>query len=154
VDSVADLPRARSYRSNVGYNHDPAYTSHAHGWSTGPTSALSFYVLGLTVTAPKGQTWRVAPHISGLSGARGGYETPLGWFGVVWSWVAANSGGDGKSGVFTLKVETPGGTAGVFSLPRELRVAGAVVSMDGAPMSVDEGELDVGGGNHTIMVHV
>ncbi|KAF5378492.1 hypothetical protein D9615_007115 [Tricholomella constricta] len=45
-----------SYRSYRGYNYDAAYTSHAHGWSAGPTPALTFYVLGLTVTSLQGKT--------------------------------------------------------------------------------------------------
>ena len=72
------------YRSYDGYNYDPSYTSHAHGWSSGPTSALTYYVLGLTVTSPQGRTWQVAPHLSGLEAAEGGFTTPLGWFGVKW----------------------------------------------------------------------
>ncbi|KIJ32740.1 glycoside hydrolase family 78 protein [Sphaerobolus stellatus SS14] len=36
-----------SYRSDHGYTFDAAYTSYSHGWSSGVTSALSFYVLGL-----------------------------------------------------------------------------------------------------------
>ncbi|TFY58443.1 hypothetical protein EVJ58_g6418 [Rhodofomes roseus] len=73
------------FRSADGYDYDASYTSHAHGWSTGPTSVLSFYVLGLQITGPQGQTWAVAPHTAGLPYAEGGYETPLGWFGVRWS---------------------------------------------------------------------
>jgi hypothetical protein len=85
------------------YDYDPSYIrysiqacfitwillnqtrSHAHGWSTGPNSALTFYVLGLTPITPQGQTWSVAPHLSGLFGAQGGFQTPLGWFGVNWT---------------------------------------------------------------------
>ncbi|KAI0752009.1 hypothetical protein C8Q74DRAFT_347805 [Fomes fomentarius] len=73
-----------SYRSYRGYNYDLSYTSHAHGWSSGPTSALTYYVLGLIVTSPQGQTWQVALHLSGLTAAKGGFTTPLGWFGVKW----------------------------------------------------------------------
>ncbi|KAK0472524.1 Six-hairpin glycosidase [Armillaria novae-zelandiae] len=73
------------YRSYRGYNYDAAYTSHAHGWSSGPTSALTFYILGLTITSPRGATWSVNPHVNGgLPGAEGGFETGLGWFGVKW----------------------------------------------------------------------
>ncbi|KZV78168.1 Six-hairpin glycosidase, partial [Exidia glandulosa HHB12029] len=74
-----------SYRSYRGYNYDPAYTSHAHGWSSGPTSALTIYVLGLSVTTPQGISWKFEPHTSGMSAAEGSFETPLGTFGASWS---------------------------------------------------------------------
>ncbi|KIY62492.1 glycoside hydrolase family 78 protein [Cylindrobasidium torrendii FP15055 ss-10] len=127
------------YRSYRGYNYDAAYTSHAHGWSAGPTSALTFYVLGLKVTSPKGATWDLNPHINGgLPAAEGGFETGLGWFGVNWT-LGADS--------FELELDTPEGTEGVFHLP-----------LDG-PLSVDGQEVDVGGllvplsgGKHSIII--
>ncbi|KAG6809661.1 hypothetical protein H0H92_015283 [Tricholoma furcatifolium] len=76
-----------SYRSYHGYSYNPAYTSHAHGWSTGPTSTLTYYVLGLTVTSPQGADWSLAPHVvdMGLSDVQGGFET-FTWFGAHWVW--------------------------------------------------------------------
>ncbi|THH10640.1 hypothetical protein EW146_g8311 [Bondarzewia mesenterica] len=96
------------YRSYQGYSYDAAYTSHSHGWSTGPTNALSFYVLGLIVTAPQGSMWSIAPHLSGLSAAEGGYETPMGWFGAKWT---------SSAKMFTLSIDVPAGTQGVVKLP-------------------------------------
>ncbi|KAJ3748405.1 hypothetical protein DFH05DRAFT_1389962 [Lentinula detonsa] len=75
------------------------YTSHAHGWSTGPTFSLSFHLLGLTVTSPQGATWSVAPVLSGLTAAEGGFETGLGWFGVNWTLTDDNA-------MFTLMTDT------------------------------------------------
>ncbi|KAH9824577.1 glycoside hydrolase family 78 protein, partial [Teratosphaeria destructans] len=46
------------YRNYRGYFYDPSYVSHAHGWSSGPTSALTNYVLGLEVTGRVGSAWR------------------------------------------------------------------------------------------------
>ncbi|EIN05763.1 Six-hairpin glycosidase [Punctularia strigosozonata HHB-11173 SS5] len=132
-----------SYRSYRGYNYDPAYTSHAHGWSSGPTSALTFYVLGLTVTKPQGTAWAVAPHLSGLKTAQGEYETPLGWFGVKWTW---------SRKTFELKIETPKGTAGEVTLPKEVK--GGKVSVDGGKARKVGGSLEVGGGKHAIVVRV
>jgi hypothetical protein len=132
----------RSYRAKVGYNADAAYTSHAHGWSTGPTSALTFYVLGLTVITPQGATWAVAPHLSGLTAAEGGFTTPLGWFGVAWAL-------DADTNVLTVNVTTPSGTKGVFTSP----VNGTAV-IDGAQtIEVEVGtEIAVGGGKHAIVL--
>ncbi|RAL58092.1 hypothetical protein DID88_009809 [Monilinia fructigena] len=46
------------------YANDPR-VSHAHGWSTGPTSALTFHGAGLMVTSGAGKTWSVAPNLGG-----------------------------------------------------------------------------------------
>ncbi|PIL26169.1 hypothetical protein GSI_11924 [Ganoderma sinense ZZ0214-1] len=127
------------YRSYRGYNYDPAYTSHAHGWSSGPTSALTYYVLGLTVTSPQGQTWQVAPHLSGLDAAEGGFTTPLGWFGVKWS---------SQKHTFTLDIDIPEGTTGVVKVP-----VGGRASVNGRAQAVSRGDaLHLAGGKHVVSV--
>ncbi|KAH9919650.1 Six-hairpin glycosidase, partial [Fomitopsis serialis] len=127
------------YRSYDGYAYDPTFISHSHGWSTGPTSALTFYVLGLTVTSPLGQTWSVAPHTSGLPSAQGGYSTTLGWFGV--DWTSAASG-------FNITISTPEGTSGTVKLP----ITGTVY-VDGVEVGEDSSEaFELPGGNHTVVV--
>lgn len=128
------LNRYRSYR---GYNYDPSYTSHAHGWSSGPTSALTYYVLGLTVTSPQGQTWQVAPHLSGLSAAEGGFTTPLGWFGVKW---------EKTRKAFMLEIDVPKGTVGEVKMPVEGRV-----SVDGRVTRGVKGQaMRLVGGKHIV----
>ncbi|KAI0752003.1 Six-hairpin glycosidase [Fomes fomentarius] len=126
-----------SYRSYRGYNYDPAYTSHAHGWSSGPTSALTYYVLGLTVTSPQGQTWQVAPHLSGLSAAEGGFTTPLGWFGVKWEKTRKQ---------FKLEIDVPKGTVGEVKMPVE-----GWVSVDGRVTRAVKGQsVRLVGGKHIV----
>ena len=127
------------YRSDVGYNYDASYTSHAHGWSSGPTSALTFYVLGLTVTSIQGRTWSIGPHTSGLSAAEGGFETSLGWFGVKWSLT---------SSMFQLSVNVPLSTSGIVTLPRSGRVEVNGTMTD----ALDHTALHLPGGNHDIVV--
>ena len=130
------LDRYRSYR---GYNYDPSYTSHAHGWSSGPTSALTYYVLGLTVTSPQGRTWSVAPHTSGLPGAEGGFTTPLGWFGAKWSL---------QKRTFVLNIDVPEGTSGTVKLPFKGRVM-----VDGRATEVGQGAmLHLDGGKHAVLL--
>ncbi|KAA1466954.1 glycoside hydrolase family 78 protein [Dentipellis sp. KUC8613] len=127
------------YRSYQGYNYDPSYTSHSHGWSSGPTSALTFYVAGLTVTAPQGREWSVAPHLSGLSAAEGGFETPLGWFGARWN---------ASSSAFVLSIDVPKGTKGVVRLPK----AGHT-TVDGRRATVGgDLTLSLAGGKHSVSV--
>ncbi|KAK7030185.1 Six-hairpin glycosidase [Favolaschia claudopus] len=154
------------YRSYRGYNYDPAYTSHAHGWSSGPTSALTIYVLGLSVAAPQGAEWRLAPSIAGLPAAEGGFETGLGWFGVKWSvsvseskvkWSGSEKSKAGKSTItttFTVDVDVPTGTKGVFVVPKELRGAagGVTVMVDGKRKAVGEdGSVELVGGKHEVV---
>ena len=131
--------RFASYRSYRGYNYDPAYTSHAHGWSSGPTSALTYYVLGLTVTSPQGATWALAPHPTGLPAAEGGFSTPFGWFGANWR---------EAGGAFTMGVDVPAGTNGVVRVPSGVR---GMVRVDGRAVG-GVGEVWVQGGKHTIVV--
>ncbi|CAK7202238.1 hypothetical protein SEUCBS139899_004960 [Sporothrix eucalyptigena] len=58
------------YRYNRGYGgtHNDttvaaSYTSHSHGWSAGPTSALTEFILGLSVTGVVGSNWQFAPQL-------------------------------------------------------------------------------------------
>lgn len=97
-----------AYRASEGYNFDLSDISHSHGWATGPTSALTFHVLGITLTSPLGQTWSIAPILSGLDAAEGGFETGLGWFGVKWFM---------KGDELIVQINTPKGTSGVVKLP-------------------------------------
>lgn len=68
------------YRSEAGYKHDAKYTSHAHGWSSGPTTALVSGVLGLRVLDMGGSVWELRPQLGELRDVRAGFETGLGWF--------------------------------------------------------------------------
>jgi hypothetical protein len=99
------------YRYYAGYNNDFSYTSHAHGWSTGPTSTLTNFLLGLSVTKPLGREWLLKPIVEegmGVNQAQGGFETSLGWFGANWTW---------SDGTFELGVTAPEGTSGLVVLP-------------------------------------
>lgn len=122
------------------YYADAAYTSHAHGWSTGPTSALTFYLVGLRPTGPQGQTWKAAPQLSSLPAAQGSFETTLGTFGA--SWTFNNDTG------FNLTLSTPEGTQGVVVLPVE-----GSVTVDGQTQG-KVGTLTLGGGEHTVVVDI
>ncbi|KAJ6555942.1 Six-hairpin glycosidase [Mycena capillaripes] len=138
------------YRSYRGYNYDPAYTSHAHGWSSGPTSALTIYVLGLSVTAPQGSEWLFSPNFAGLPHAEGGFETALGWFGASWN-VSTLVG----TTTFSANVDVPVGTSGVFVVPTELLGAstGVSVEVDGMKAVVrSDNSVSLAGGNHAVVV--
>ncbi|KAF2202924.1 Six-hairpin glycosidase [Delitschia confertaspora ATCC 74209] len=96
------------YRSSRGYGYDASYVSHAHGWSSGPTSTLTEYILGLGVTGPAGRTWTLRPQFGDLRKAEGGFVTGLGRFSAKWE-VGAKG--------YRVEVETPRRTEGVVLLP-------------------------------------
>lgn len=96
------------YRATTGYNRDSSFTSHSHGWSTGPVAALSTYIIGLSLTAPAGSQWKLAPQFGNLTSAEGGFTTPLGKFSAGWEWT-----GEG----YTLWYSAPTGTTGTIVTP-------------------------------------
>ncbi|KAK7513514.1 putative alpha-L-rhamnosidase B [Phyllosticta citriasiana] len=99
------------YRSYRGYSYDSSYPSHAHGWSAGPTSVLTNYLLGLSITSPVGKTWKLAPSFGDVESAEGGFSTALGKFRASWS---------RKGSEVSLEWEVPAGTQGTVVLPHEV----------------------------------
>ncbi|KAJ9283588.1 CAZyme family GH78 [Paecilomyces variotii] len=115
------------YRSNRGYDYDASYTSHSHGWSSGPTSALTNYVLGLSVVSPLGSTWRLAPQFGDLQSVEGGFITSLGKFQASWR----RTGSEG----YILDFNVPKGTKGDVILPLAKGNGKSRVEMDGRQVS-------------------
>ncbi|KAJ7258225.1 glycoside hydrolase family 78 protein [Mycena rebaudengoi] len=124
------------YRAAAGYDFDHSYTSHAHGWATGPTPALSFHVLGIQITGVQGSKWAITPVLSGLKSAEGGLETSLGFFRVKWN-VRGNT--------LMLIIQTPAGTRGTVTLPGI-----GPLSVDKRIQSESSGVVELRGGKHTI----
>jgi hypothetical protein len=71
------------YRAEQGYPNY-SYTSHAHGWGTGPTDALTTYLVGLRITQPGGSSWNLSPQFGDLKHAEAGFMSPLGKFIAAW----------------------------------------------------------------------
>ena len=104
-----------------GSMYEGAYTSAAHGWSTGVVPALTNDLLGATPTGPGFSTWSVQPHPGSVTWARGQLPTPHGPLQVSW-----NVGNGAQQ--FGLTLTAPKGTSGDVSVP----VTGkAVVRVDG-----------------------
>ncbi len=82
--------------------------SSAHAWSTGPTAALSEYVVGVAPTAPGYRRWAIAPQTATLRWAQGSVPTPHGTIAVEWR---------RSAGSFVLTESTPHGTTGTVSVP-------------------------------------
>lgn len=117
-------------RQEWGYmvNHDPGGTdwerieldgipaggstadSLAHGWSTGPTPALSEYVLGVAPASPGYRTWSVKPELGNLRWAQGVVPTPHGSLSVAWKRGVRNRS-------FEITVTGPAGASGTVAIP-------------------------------------
>lgn len=115
------------YRSSRGYDYDASYTSHSHGWSSGPTSALTNYVLGLSVTSPLGSTWRLAPQFGDLQSVEGGFVTSLGKFQVSWNRTSSQA--------YILNFNVPRGTQGTAILPVAKGHGKSKIEVDGRQFS-------------------
>lgn len=119
------------------YTNDPRI-SHAHGWATGPTSALTFYAAGLQVTSAAGKTWAIAPQLGGLKTAEAGFQTPLGNFSS--NVTAVEDGGQ------TIVFETPKGTSGSVVFHHEATHGGQVMvsALGGQPGLVKRSSIPAG----------
>ncbi|GAP92560.2 putative bacterial alpha-L-rhamnosidase domain protein [Rosellinia necatrix] len=111
-----------AYRFDRGYPH-PSYTSHAHGWGAGPTSALTNHVAGLAVAGPAGRAWSLAPQFAGLRSAEAGFTSALGRFRAAWALA--------DDGSYSLNVTTPLGTQGSVLLPGVGGGRRAKITIDG-----------------------
>jgi hypothetical protein len=139
-----------------GSLYEGAYTSMAHGWSTGVVPALSNDLLGAAPTGPGFATWAVRPHPGSVTWARGQLPTPHGALRVTWV--------QGRGAAFTLRVDAPSGTSGDVAVPTggkpvTVRVDGKVVWDGDAPttrQATGSGGYvtlhSVSGGSHTVQV--
>ena len=122
------------YRNYDGYDWDSSYTSHSHGWSTGPTSALTNFVLGLSIVGREGKEWSLAPQFGDLKHAEGGFTTGLGKFQASWK---VEDGGKR----YVLEWNVPSGTTGVVVLPALPAKRDGKVSLNGK----SQGKIGAGG---------
>jgi alpha-L-rhamnosidase len=83
-------------------------TSLAHPWSSGPTSGLSKYVLGVRPVSPGFKTWLIEPQPGDLTWAKGCVPTPYGPIKVKWEKTPRG---------LRLEIEVPNGTSGSVGLP-------------------------------------
>lgn len=100
------------------YTNDPRI-SHAHGWSTGPTSALTTYAAGIQLSEAAGATWLIAPQPGNLTVIDAGLTTPKGVFSVSFKH---------SDGYSHFAFQTPESTTGSVLLPG---ATGTLVSQNG-----------------------
>jgi Bacterial alpha-L-rhamnosidase 6 hairpin glycosidase domain/Bacterial alpha-L-rhamnosidase C-terminal domain len=111
-----------------GLAYNPPFMSLAHGWSTGPTSALTFHVLGTAPEPAIGQ-YRFVPHPGNLTSVEGRITMPQGPVNASWS-------RDPSAGTFTSQLTSPAGSSGRVGIPKltgniTVSVNGAVVWSNG-----------------------
>ncbi|KAJ5754108.1 uncharacterized protein N7511_008261 [Penicillium nucicola] len=112
------------------YSND-ARVSHAHGWSTGPTYALTAYAAGIQLTGAGGSTWVIAPQVGNLTSVDAGFETVKGKFSVSYR-------GSGRgNAVGKLAFVTPANTTGEFLLAG---AEGSLVSESGQRVRLVNGK--------------
>jgi len=97
-------------------------TSLAHGWSAGPTYALSAYVAGMRPVEPGFKRWLVQPQLGDLHFAQGQVKTPHGSLASRWEI-------DPSHRSFRLTVRAPHGTTGTVGVP--LAGAKRTIALDG-----------------------
>lgn len=105
-----------------GSLYEGAYTSMAHGWSTGVLPALTHQLLGARPTSPGYAAWEVRPFTGSVRWARGELPTPHGPLGVEW---------EREGDTFTLTVRAPRGTRGWSRCPRTAAGARRCARADG-----------------------
>ncbi|MBO0515428.1 discoidin domain-containing protein [Streptomyces beijiangensis] len=91
-----------------GSLYEDAYTSMAHGWSTGVLPALTHQLLGAKPTSPGYATWEVRPNPASVAWAQGQLPTPHGPLGVEWT---------NEKNTFTVTVRVPRSTRGAVAVP-------------------------------------
>ena len=119
------------------YNYDGSsyygsseYASYAHGWATGPTSALTSYVLGLMPDGAGGQ-FTYLPHPGDLTHVEGTITMPQGKVTGVWDYSDTGN-------TITEQLTSPTGSTGEIGVPTygsktvSVTVNGATVWSNGA----------------------
>jgi hypothetical protein len=102
-----------------GSPYQGAYTSMAHGWSTGIVRALTNELLGISPTAPGGSSWVVKPLLGDdttITWARGVLPTVAGGVSVSWNRTAGVTSGS-RTVHFQVVLDAPGTTTGVVQVP-------------------------------------
>ncbi|WP_247196609.1 trehalase family glycosidase [Streptomyces sp. GESEQ-35] len=97
-------------RADGGHAYGGSFMSLAHGWSSAPTSTLTFDVLG---TAPESATgaYRFVPHPGDLTSAEGRITMPQGAVNASWS-------RDPAAGTYAAQLSSPSGTNGRIGVPK------------------------------------
>ena len=142
--------------------YDAAYISHAHPWASGPTIALSFWLVGLRLVGVGHENWVFAPQLSLEAGEDGKGKSPE-W---ALTGFTSNARGFFSAGYkhsspteLVLAIKAPESTAGRVGLPT-LGKEITKVEQDGVELALNSLELEkahlfvnnVKGGNRTFAI--
>lgn len=130
--------------------HDSSYISHAHPWSTGPTSFLSYKICGLRFTNANHVTWTLQPSLADLDFCITGFTSPkTGW--IVGGWKR-----DSKN-LLQIAVKSMPGTIGMVCVPlllgKQLKMTVDGLNVNLLDLEMDEGWAyvkGIEGGCHTV----
>jgi len=78
IDEVVAEGKVDVHRTYGNYCYKQFRHSLCHGWSSGPTSWLTQYVLGVTVVEPGCKKIKIEPHLGDLQWVKGSFPTPYG----------------------------------------------------------------------------
>jgi hypothetical protein len=98
------------YLANGTFDYSGAYMSNAHGWATGPTSALTFSVLGISLNETNPRGYNFIPHPGDLASVEGRLTTPIGPITASWKY-------DPKSQTFDQQFTAPVNSSGNVGVP-------------------------------------
>lgn len=98
------------YLSDGSFDYETSSMSKAHGWATGPTSALSYYVLGIMPATGNGGDYSLIPHPGDLTRVEGGLTLASGPVDVAWE-------KNPDLSTFTMHVGAAGSISGTVGVP-------------------------------------
>ena len=98
------------YLQDGSFDYDPPFMSLAHGWATGPTSALTNYVAGIGPELSSTVPFHVIPHPGDLTQVSATVSLPEGTISDSWKYSQ-----NGNS--FLETITAPEGVAGRYGIP-------------------------------------
>ncbi|MFK0153205.1 MGH1-like glycoside hydrolase domain-containing protein [Streptomyces sp. NPDC090493] len=116
-------------KADGGLAYGGSFMSLAHGWSSAPTSTLTFDVLGTAPESAAG-TYRFVPHPGDLTSAEGRITLPQGAVAASWSRNPA-------AGTYSAQLTSPPGTTGRIGIPK-FGGTGVSVSVNGTTVWRDD----------------
>ena len=98
------------YLQDGTFDYDPPFMSLAHGWATGPTSALTNYVAGIGPELSSTVPFHVIPHPGDLTQVSATVSLPAGTVSTSWKYSQSGSS-------FLETITAPESVAGRYGVP-------------------------------------
>lgn len=98
------------YLADGSFDYGGSFLSKAHGWASGPTAALSFYVLGIMPTTERAEDYTLIPHPGDLNRVEGRLLLANGLVTAKW-----NSNRD--TFTFSLQIDADAQITGLVGIP-------------------------------------